>query len=249
MKLFTKRTLKSRKFQVFAGIALAIILVVVFALVRYNQWNKQIVYLNRNSGTATSKPFTVKGPWEIVWSYDCDTNKPGTFAVVVNNSNNQAAADTADVYETGTQGYGVTDESQTGTFRLVAVSQSCGYAVGVKAHFIVKTYAHNQGGGSSTSTTPTQPKVLLDLSGNGDQQTQPFSTTGNWTLIYIYDCSAFGSQGNFQVGINNTDGSTNTDTSPNELGTSGGNTDYYYDPGQHYLSINSECAWHITVKG
>lgn len=102
---------------------------------------------------------------------------------------------------------------------------------------------------SSSATSAAQPTVLLDLSGNGAQQTQPFTTTGDWTVTYTYDCSDYGSAGNFQFDVDNTDGSTNNDNGANELATSGGATDYYYDAGQHYLSINSECDWHVTVKG
>jgi len=104
--------------------------------------------------------------------------------------------------------------------------------------------------GSVPATTPAPtPTVLLDQSGSGSVQTKPFTTTGDWTVTYTFDCSAYGSSGNFQTYIDNTDGSYNTDTGANELATSGGNTDYYYDAGEHYIEVNSECSWHITVKG
>lgn len=93
-----------------------------------------------------------------------------------------------------------------------------------------------------------QPKIVLDISGSGTKQTQPFSTKSRWTMTYTFNCANFGYQGNFQVYIKNTNGSYNTDAGPNDLAMSGGNTDYYYDAGEHYLTVNSECDWHITVK-
>ena len=99
--------------------------------------------------------------------------------------------------------------------------------------------------------TPRQPVVLLDLTGSGTKQTQKFTTSGDWTLTWSYDCSsALGAQGNFIVMVYNADGSADyNDTTVNQLGTSGSDTEYYYDAGTHYLSINSECSWHVTAKG
>ncbi len=107
---------------------------------------------------------------------------------------------------------------------------------------------------SQAKTTPIAtaqpaPKVLLDQSGNGQAQTAAFTTGNTWTVTYTYDCSNFGSQGNFAFTVNNTDNSLNTDTGANDMGMNGGNTDHYYDSGKHYLSIDSECAWHIIVNG
>jgi hypothetical protein len=106
---------------------------------------------------------------------------------------------------------------------------------------------------SSPQSTPTAatkaPQVLLDQSGSGQAQTQPFTTGKSWTVTYTFDCSSFGSSGNFQLFVKNVDGSDNFDTGANDLAASGGNTDYFYDAGQHYLTVNSECSWHITVKG
>ena len=110
---------------------------------------------------------------------------------------------------------------------------------------------------SSQSNAPTPPppapapapQVLLDLSGSGTKQTEKFSTSGDWTLTYNYDCSMLGSQGNFQVFIYNDDGSIdNNDTLVNQLGANGSDTENYYDSGVHYLAINSECSWRVTAR-
>lgn len=101
-----------------------------------------------------------------------------------------------------------------------------------------------------SSPTPPQPQTLLDISGQGTKQTQQFTTTVNWTLAYNYDCSSFGTQGNFQVVVYNSDGSMDTnDMLVNQLGMNGSDTEYYYDAGTFYLSVNSECSWHVIAKG
>lgn len=43
------------------------------------------------------------------------------------------------------------------------------------------------------------PTVVLQAHGSGIQNTTQFTTGGNWTLNYTYDCSSFGSSGNFIV--------------------------------------------------
>ena len=50
--------------------------------------------------------------------------------------------------------------------------------------------------------------------------------------------------------VYNDDGSLDSDDGlVNQLGAKGSDTQYYYDAGTHYLSINSECSWHVTAKG
>lgn len=97
---------------------------------------------------------------------------------------------------------------------------------------------------------PAQPVTLLDISGSGSKSTQSFTTSSNsWELDYSYDCSNFGSQGNFQVYIQKDNGAF-TDIPPvNELGSGGSDTEYYHEGGTFYLEVNSECSWHVTVKG
>lgn len=112
---------------------------------------------------------------------------------------------------------------------------------------------------SETTTTPPVDEVdaigtyvapLLDISGSGTRQTQKFTASGDWSITYTFDCSGFGMQGNFQIYIFNGDGSLDfADGGANDLAMNGGTTDYYYDSGTHYLEINSECSWHVTVNG
>ena len=79
-------------------------------------------------------------------------------------------------------------------------------------------------------------------------QTPQFSQTGPWTMAWSYDCSAFGSAGNFIVNVNQPAGDPVSDIGANELGSGGAGTDSYVDAGTFSLNVNSECAWSITVS-
>ena len=93
----------------------------------------------------------------------------------------------------------------------------------------------------ASSAAPTQT-VVLNLSGSGEQTTQAFSTGPDWGVTYSYDCSSFGSEGNFIL--------TDETGMPmaNVLGTSGSATTYQHDDaGRHYLQVDSECSWTLQV--
>ena len=80
-------------------------------------------------------------------------------------------------------------------------------------------------------------------------QTPQFTETGNsWTLSWSYNCSGFGSTGNFGVSVNQPSGDLYSDPGPNELGMGGSGTDHYFDTGVFSLSVISECSWSITVS-
>ncbi len=101
-----------------------------------------------------------------------------------------------------------------------------------------------------TPVVAAAPQTLLDVSGSGTKTTQSFTAAGDWTLGYSYNCSNFGDQGNFQVYVYNSDGSMSFDNAGvNELGKSGSDTEYYHKGGSYYLEMNSECNWHVVVKG
>ena len=67
-------------------------------------------------------------------------------------------------------------------------------------------------------------------------------------MSWTYDCTSFGSAGNFSVDVQQPQGDLDSDFGPNELGNGGSGTDYYYDTGSFQLSIDSECDWTITVE-
>ena len=88
-----------------------------------------------------------------------------------------------------------------------------------------------------------KPKTLLTLKGTGIKNSAQFTTAGNWTLAYTFDCASFGSAGNFMV--------SDETGMPlvNELKAKGNGNTPQYTPGQHHLEVNSECDWTVTVTG
>jgi hypothetical protein len=111
----------------------------------------------------------------------------------------------------------------------------------------------------ATSTTKSQPaattkpaamQVLLDLQGSGTKSTQKFTAASDWDLTWSYDCSGFGSKGNFMVEVYNGDGSMSIENQGvNQLGMKDSGVEHYHKGGTFYLSINSECSWTVQARG
>ena len=93
--------------------------------------------------------------------------------------------------------------------------------------------------GPAGADSATYSSAQIGTTGN----TPSFSQGGAWIMTWSYNCSAFGSKGNFIVNVN---GSL-SDNGTNESGMSGSGTDYYYDKGSFSLAVISECAWTINV--
>lgn len=89
-------------------------------------------------------------------------------------------------------------------------------------------------------------KTVATFSGSGIENTPKFTVTDTWKLDYSFDCSGFGTSGNFIVDEDG--GSDFSGVSVNELGMGkSGSTYAYGDAGTHYLQINSECSWNVKV--
>ena len=104
---------------------------------------------------------------------------------------------------------------------------------------------------STASAVKATPQVLLDLTGSGSKTTQKFTTASDWDLNWSYDCTKFaGGSGNFQVFVYQGEGTMSLDNAGvNQLGASGTDVEHYHTGGTFYLTVNSECPWHITAKG
>jgi hypothetical protein len=88
--------------------------------------------------------------------------------------------------------------------------------------------------------------VLLDVQGNGIHTTQWFRAPTEWKISWSYDCSAYGSRGNFIVDL--WSGPTSlVDGVANALGSRGNGMTYEHQGGRFYLKVNSECSWHIQA--
>lgn len=112
------------------------------------------------------------------------------------------------------------------------------------------TSAGSTPGTSATATAKpaAAAKVLATFSGTGIENTPKFTVSGTWKLEWRYNCSAFGTEGNFAVV---TDGGNDpSGAEVNELGNGGHGTTYAYDDsGRHYLAVDSECSWRVKVVG
>jgi hypothetical protein len=97
------------------------------------------------------------------------------------------------------------------------------------------------------TAAPAAPVVLWQQSGSGQASGQQFTVPASvkgWNEVWTYNCSAFGSSGNFITTITGFGGAANTtDSGANELGTGGSGTNHYYDTGTFTIGVNSECSW------
>jgi hypothetical protein len=96
--------------------------------------------------------------------------------------------------------------------------------------------------------------VLITFSGSGIRNSAPFVVNSSAvTARYSYDCSAFGSSGNFIADlISGSPSSLDYDDQSiaNELGSGGSQTSTIYPAdqgGSYHLEVNSECSWSITL--
>lgn len=102
---------------------------------------------------------------------------------------------------------------------------------------------------NTQQNSAVEKQTVLALTGSGSKQSEKFTVKDAWDLEWNYDCSKFGQQGNFIVTVYNPDGSASTQNSMiNQLGMSGKDVQHYQKDGTFYLSVNSVCDWHITVK-
>ena len=100
----------------------------------------------------------------------------------------------------------------------------------------------------ATTAAPAAAKVLLDKTGSGINQTPKFTTSGDWEIDWSYDCSNFGSNGNFVITVYSGDGTLHG-IAANQLGAKGSDVSNQHQGGTYYLEMNSECDWHVIVKG
>ncbi len=96
-----------------------------------------------------------------------------------------------------------------------------------------------------TPAPPAAPVVLLDMTGNGIKTSPRFVAPSDWTIEYSYNCTSFGFNGNFAIMV---EGDT-FDVAANALGMKGQDVANEHSGGNVYLSINSECTWHVVAKG
>lgn len=97
----------------------------------------------------------------------------------------------------------------------------------------------------ATSAAPAKT-VVLKLSGSGIKTTKTFTTGDDWSIAYTFNCVSFGMKGNFQVYVYT--GGQMADVPVNALAEKGSDVTYEHESsGSHYLEVNSECSWTVTV--
>lgn len=99
---------------------------------------------------------------------------------------------------------------------------------------------------SAAAPAAAAKSVVLQISGSGQKSTKTFTVAADWSVKYSYDCSSFGTTGNFAV----MEHGSVMDGLPivNTLGSKGTDITYQHsDAGQHSLEVNSECDWTLTV--
>jgi len=167
----------------------------------------------------------------MAWSYDCTAyGSAGNFIVDVNQPPGDLSADDG-TNELNMSGSGTDYYYDTGTFSL-AITSECDWTITV----------------SPSSGTPLGAPVTFTSTQFGVSGNPPaFSAGGPWTMAWTYDCTAWGSEGNFAVEINQPPGDLTIDDGPNELGTGSSGTDSYTDTGTFTLDVLSECAWSISI--
>jgi hypothetical protein len=102
---------------------------------------------------------------------------------------------------------------------------------------------------SAAPTTAAAKTVVLKVSGNGIKDTKTFSISStDYSVAYTYDCSSFGTSGNFIADVQSSDMGT-YDSIANVLGAKGSDVSYQHDGplSDVYVSVNSECSWTVTV--
>lgn len=104
---------------------------------------------------------------------------------------------------------------------------------------------------ASTDTPVPTPKVLLTFEGSGIKSSEPFTASGDRVdVAYTFDCSAFGSSGNFAVTFYDQNGLAAD--SVKELAKSGKDTSIVYIANTappYHVEVNSQCTWTIRVTG
>lgn len=191
-----------------------------------------VTFTSSTIGSSGTTPvFTQPGHWLMSWSYNCaNYGSPGNFIVDV-----QQPADDPNIdigpNELGNSGSGTDFYYDAGSFQL-AITSECDWSISVTPSF----YQPN-------ATPVTYTSTQTGDSGN----TQQFSVSSTWNMSWSYNCSNFGTTGNFAVDITQPPDDFNYDVGPNEEGMSGSGVDTYTDTGTFSLIVNSECDWSITI--
>lgn len=116
------------------------------------------------------------------------------------------------------------------------------------AHSQATTAAEVAAKANADASSTAAASILLDHQGNGAWTSDTFTAPADWWIDYSYDCSSFGSSGNFIVDVKGGNNGFST-SGVNQLKEQGSGETAVHDasgPGV-YLQVNSECDWHVIA--
>jgi hypothetical protein len=120
--------------------------------------------------------------------------------------------------------------------------------------------AWSNGGSACPDPTPTAtpkptpaptPRTLLKFSGNGIENSTPFTASGaSVSVTYNFSCKSYGGGANFSADFVGADSSDNPIAS-SLSGSGNGSTTIYLSgtSGPYQVEVKSGCSWTITVTG
>jgi hypothetical protein len=193
------------------------------------------------SGSEVTPAFTVAGPWDFAWSYDCTSMGRGrNFGIAVENGGGlHPTAPLTGVARLGEQETGTVSNVAAGTFHLdVNVDPPCTWHVTVT------------GPPGPPPPTPRTP-ALLDAGGTGKTTTRDFVATGPWDLFWSFDCTSLGRGRNLGISVQSATGSDPRGDGVIELAEQESGLVHYLGAGTFRLVVDLEppCTWHVTVSG
>jgi len=189
------------------------------------------------STIGTTASFNQSGAWQMHWSYDCSSlGTAGYFQVdVVPANTNSANSTDFGPSEQASSDSGTSYYYDSGTFSLFVFSQ-CPWTISVQP-------------AAAPDPLPLPTSFSSTLTGSSGT-TQEFTTTSAWTMTWSYDCSNLGpgSTGNFSALVATAGALDQFQTGPDEQGSSGTGTDYYYGTGTFSLVVVGDCTWTASVQ-
>jgi len=206
-----------------------------------------VLWAGSGQGAMSGPKFTVPvqaTSWTENWSYDCTNfGLSGNFITFITGYGASVGTSDSGANQLGASGSGVNHYYDTGTFSI-EIDSECDWTESIVAVGPIPSDV-------TAGTLPKVTTVLWTASGqgatSGPQFTVP-STASGWIEQWSYDCSNFGSTGNFITSITGyANAAGTTDAGVNELGASGSGSNYYYDSGTFSIQVNSECNWTESV--
>jgi len=189
-------------------------------------------FSSAQTGTSgETQAFSQSAGWQMSWSYNCASyGGSGNFIVTVDQPSGDNTIDFGP-NELGTGGSGTDYYTDTGTFSL-SVNSECEWTINV----------------SPSNVAPATGTADYSSAHTGDSgDTSQFTESGSWQIAWSYNCAGF-TGGAFDVFIDQPPGDTAVDTGPSSSGAGASGTTYYSDTGTFSLSVDSDCAWTITVS-